>query len=115
MKKHALLFAAVFAVASLTACQKARPIEKDPRISEVGHFNVNWPLKATTLESAIAEVEAGIGPGHKRADGMVEWTAQTDATHCARIQLKNEGGQLSATKEKLLERHPDFATCVAGK
>jgi hypothetical protein len=120
MKTHlpqlsTLCLAVVLALGGLTACQKAKPIEKDPRLSEVGHFSVNWPLKATTLEAAVAEVEAGIGPGQKRPDGTVEWTAQTDATHCARIQLKNEGGKLEATKEKLLDRHPDFATCIARK
>lgn len=110
-----LCLASSLAVSGLAACQKAKPVEKDPRLDEVGHFDVNWPPKATTLEGAVAEVEAKIGPGLKRSGGMVEWTAQLDETHCARIQLKNEDGKLSASKERLLDRHPDFKTCIAGK
>ncbi|GMU61764.1 MAG: hypothetical protein AMXMBFR34_35270 [Myxococcaceae bacterium] len=102
------------ALGALAACQKDKPVEKDRRLNEVGRFDLNWPPTATTLEGAVAEVEAKIGPGLKRSGGMVEWTARVDDTHCARIQLKDEGGKLSATSERLLERHPDFAACIAG-
>lgn len=109
-----LCFTCALAAGGLAGCQK-KPVEKDRRLNEVGHFKVEWPPMATTLDAAVAEVEARIGPGLKRAGGTVEWTAQVDETHCARIQLKTEGGKLSASKERLLDRHPDFAACIAGK
>jgi len=116
MKTRATAYLASFvALVVLAACDEAKPFKKDPRIDEVGHFAVDWPPKATSLEGAVAEMEASIGPGFKRANGMVEWTAQTDATHCARIQLKNDGANLSANKEKLLPAHPDFQACISGK
>lgn len=110
-----LCLASSLAVGAFAACQKPEPLAKDPRLGETGQFNINWPLKATTLEGAVAEVEASIGPGKTRAGGLVEWTAQVDATHCARIQLKNDGKELFANKEKLMEAHPDFAACIAAK
>lgn len=105
--------ALTLALAGLAACSKPRA--KDPRLDETNHFKLNWPLTATTLDAAVAEVEAKLGPALKRADGTLEWTAQTDETHCARIQLKDEGGKLSASSERLMAAHPDFATCISGK
>ncbi len=118
MKAHALRFvllsfALVATIAAFSACKKA--IAKDPRLDETGHFNGNWPPKATTLAAAVAEVEANIGPGMKRPSGLVEWTAQVDAEHCGRIRLKDEGGKLVADSERLKEAHPDFAACMSGK
>jgi len=110
-----LCLASFLAVAGLAACTDAKPLKKDTRLDETGHFTLNWPLKATSLEGAVAEVETGIGPGLKRADGMIEWTAQVDATHCARIQLKNDGANLSANSERLMQAHPDFDACISGK
>jgi hypothetical protein len=126
MKTLAMCLA--LATLALTACQKkeddgtpaasggAATIKADSRVdAEMGRLNVgNWPPQAETLDAAAKDIEGKIGPGEKMPDGSLVWAGQSakEPEKCMRITLKDVGGKLDASSEKLKSAHPEFAACT---